>query len=43
MAMASDVFEVMLYGPFRESKMGPDEPIELASDIEPEVFDCAMR
>jgi BTB/POZ domain len=42
LSMASDVFQIMLYGPFKESKMGPDEPIQLAN-IEPQIFDCAMR
>jgi hypothetical protein len=40
--MASDVFQIMFYGHFKEANMGPDKPI-LLDNVDPEVFKCAMR
>jgi hypothetical protein len=40
--MASVVFEKMFFGHFKESKMGPDDPISLER-VDPQVFDCTMR
>jgi hypothetical protein len=40
--MASVVFEKMLFGNFKEARMGPDEPI-LLDKVDPQVFECAMR
>jgi hypothetical protein len=42
LSVASNVFQAMLYGNSKEGKMGPDEPVPLF-DIDPKVFDCAMR
>jgi len=42
LSVASDVFQAMLYGNFKEGKMGPDRPIPLVN-VDPQVFDCAMR
>jgi BTB/POZ domain len=42
LSLASEVFEIMLFGDFKEAKMGPNEPIPL-DKIDPEVFECAMR
>jgi hypothetical protein len=42
LSMASDVFQKMFYGSFKEAKMGPDEPI-LLKNVDPLVFECAMR
>jgi BTB/POZ domain len=42
LSIASVVFEKMFNGTFKESKMGPDEPI-LLRNVDPRVFDCAMK
>jgi BTB/POZ domain len=42
LSVASDVFQVMLYGSFKEGQMSPDNPIPMLN-IDPEVFECAMR
>jgi hypothetical protein len=42
LSTASAVFKIMLYGQFKEAKMGPDEPI-LLGEVDPPVFECTLR
>jgi hypothetical protein len=41
--MASDVFKAMFFGHFKEATMGPDEPILLDYNVDPQVFQFVMR
>lgn len=42
LSTASCVFAKMLFGHFKEARLGVDEPIQLHG-VKPEAFECAIR
>jgi hypothetical protein len=42
LALASEIFERMFFGVFKDVKLDPNQPI-LLNKIDPEVFECALR